>query len=512
MKVSNAILLAVLAVEASARVSNTAYNKWHQTELERWLSDHNIPYPAASDRKDLQNIVEKNWDNHVSKGQEIERDVKANKDTLLNRVKSTWYETEDNAQNAWSNVKDWIFDSWSESQLKAFCDKHDIPVPQPRTHDVMLQKVRSNYETVAQKAGETSAYPGDWLYNTWSTSDLKKWLDERGVSVPQPKNRDKLVAAVRRNARIAYLKEQDATSTASEAIQSAFASVSDKVLDTWSESQLKKFCDENAITVPQGTKANELRALIRKHRARVLGEDTAGKFGAATSSAGNQFAKATDSAALMIQDAFDKATGTWSQSRLKSYLDARGIPVPQNSNVDELRALVRKNAHIAAGGWTFDDWSIENLKNYLLSSGDAAAKATAEKATSTRDELLTAAQSAYDSASAAGGAQWSSATSYLAQATATAKANAFDTWSESDLKPYLESYGIPVPQGSTLDQLRAEARKQFTYYRYGTSSPSGTILAKLGESFRTTWDWVAKQISKGTQAAGDAAEELRQEL
>lgn len=63
-----------------------------------------------------------------------------------------------------------------------------------------------------------------------------------------------------------------------------------------------------------------------------------------------------------------------------------------------------------------------------------------------------------------------------------------------------------------MDQLRAEARKQFTYYRYGTSSPSGTILAKLGESFRNTWDWVAKQINKGTQAAGNAAEELRQEL
>lgn len=73
-------------------------------------------------------------------------------------------------------------------------------------------------------------------------------------------------------------------------------------------------------------------------------------------------------------------------------------------------------------------------------------------------------------------------------------------------------YMQPVPQGSTVDQLRAEARKQFTYYRYGTSSPSGTILAKLGESFRTTWDWVAKQISKGAQVAGDTAEEIRQEL
>ncbi|PKS05082.1 hypothetical protein jhhlp_008449 [Lomentospora prolificans] len=530
MKVSNTIIMAVLAAEATASwLSNAAYNKWHETELERWLSDHNIPYPTPADRKDLEKIVEKNWDNHVvtpyndwdadrlqtylqSKGQEVEINAKANKDTLIDRVKSTWYETEDHAQQAWINVKDWIFDTWSDSQLKAFCDKHGIPVPQPRTRDVILQEVRSNYETVARKAGETAAYPGDWLYSTWSTSELKKWLDEHGVSVPQPAKRDKLIAAVRRNSRIAYLKEQEATSTASEAVQSAFASLSDTALDTWSESQIKKFCDENDITVPQGTKANELRALVRKHRARILGDDTAGKFGAATSSAGNQFAKATDSATLMVQDAFNKATETWSQSRLKSFLDARGIPVPQNSNVDELRALVRKNAHSAAGGWTFDDWSIENLKNYLLSTGDTAAKATAERVTATRDELLAAAQSAYNSASSAGGAQWTSATSYLSQATATAKSNAFETWSESDLKSYLDSYGIPVPQGSTVDQLRAEARKQFTYYRYGTSSPSGTILAKLGESFRTTWDWVAKQISKGAQVAGDTAEEIRQEL
>ena len=36
--------------------------------------------------------------------------------------------------------------------------------------------------------------------------------------------------------------------------------------------------------------------------------------------------------------------------------------MPQNSEVDELRALVRKHAHVAAGGWTFEDWSFSNLK------------------------------------------------------------------------------------------------------------------------------------------------------
>lgn len=134
-------------------------------------------------------------------------------------------------------------------------------------------------------------------------------------------------------------------------MQSAFADLTESMIDTWSESQLKEFCDKNGITgtsypslpppfpfmmlsgfsadtskntVPQGTKLNELRALVRKHRERVLGTAEQ-KFGAATTSAGNQFAKATDSAALMYEEAFQKATDTWSQSRLKSFLDARGV-------------------------------------------------------------------------------------------------------------------------------------------------------------------------------------------
>lgn len=52
----------------------------------------------------------------------------------------------------------------------------------------------------------------------------------------------------------------------------------------------------------------------------------ASAYGAATSSAGNQYAKATDDATLMTQEAFDAAISTWSDSRLKAFLDARGVP------------------------------------------------------------------------------------------------------------------------------------------------------------------------------------------
>jgi hypothetical protein len=107
-------------------------------------------------------------------------------------------------------------------------------------------------------------------------------------------------------------------------------------------------------------------------------------------------------------------------------------------------------------------------------------------------------------------------TSYLAKATAAAKQNAFDTWTESEIKSYLDSYGIPVPQGSKVEELRAYARKQYTYFKYGTTTPSETIMAKLSESVKEAWDWVAHQVGLGADAAkkqaGDAKAKVKDEL
>ncbi|KAI0548532.1 hypothetical protein F4679DRAFT_596680 [Xylaria curta] len=514
-----------IAVGSSNWFSKAAYNKWHETELERWLSDNDIPYPTPADRKDLENLVQKNWDNYAvapykswdtdkltsylkSKGVETKDTAAANKDSLISQVQAQWYETEDKAQNAWADTKDWILDTWTDSTLKSFADKHGIPVPQPRKRDTVLQQIRVNYEKIAKKVGETAAYPGNWLYATWSESDLKEWLDIHGFPAPQPTSRDKLVAAVRRNSRIAYLKSQEQLDAASAKANAAYGTLTDKIIDAWGESQLKEFCDKNGISVPQGSKTNELRALVRKHRAELLGDTVSGSaasaFGAATSKAGNQYAKATNDAALVAQEAFNEAVGTWSDSRLKAYLDARGVPVPQASKTDELRALVRRNSHKVASGfnaWTWDDLSYQHLKKYLIDSGDSAAKKVGESASSTREDLVKAAQNAYASASSAGGDSYASATSYLASATQAAKDNVFDTWSESELKAYLDSYGVPVPQGSTLNELKAEARKQSTYFKYGTSNPVDTAFAKIGESVKGAYQWVMGQLGAGAEEA-----------
>lgn len=259
--------------------------------------------------------------------------------------------------------------SWTESQLKAFCDKHGIPSPQPRTRDTLLTSARSNYESAAKKVGQTAAYPGNWLYESWSESDLKAWLDERGIPVPQPSTRDKLIATIRRNSRLATVKASDAASSASASAKAAQETLGDKVFDSWSDSQIKAWADKNGIKVPQGSKRNELLALARKNRAYLSGDtlsaSAASAFGAATSKAGNEYGSATDAASHKANELFDNAVGAWSETRLKAYLDARGVPVPQSGKKDELLATVRLHSHKASTGysaWTFDTWTAENLK------------------------------------------------------------------------------------------------------------------------------------------------------
>ncbi|KAL8636028.1 MAG: hypothetical protein Q9228_006534 [Teloschistes exilis] len=516
------VALAAESTVASSWFTKAAYNKWHETELERWLSDHNVPYPSPADRKDLENLVKSNWQSKIatpyndwdpaqlqsyvkSKGVDVKKGTESNKQGLVSQVQGLWHESADTATNSYTSVKDWIFDGWTDSQLKAFLDKHDIPAPQPRKRDSLLYTARSNFESIAKKTKQTALYPGDWLYETWSESDLKEFLDERGVPVPQPSTRDKLIASVRRNSRLSAINAKDTAASASASAKAAKESLSDALLESWSDSKIKEWADSNGIKVPQGSKRNELIALARKHRDTLTGDKIASSassaFGAATSNVQNQYAQATDDASLKSEDAFNQAVGTWSDSRLKAFLDARGVPVPQGGKKDELVKQVRLNKHKAASGysaWTFDTWTTENLKNWLSTQNNKAGS----KAGATRDDLLKQAQDSYASASKSGGSNYASVTSYLASATDSAKDSTFDTWSDSELKSYLDSYGVPNYQGSTSNELKAMARRNANYFRYGTSTPQGTLFARLQGGAQWVFDQLKIGVSSGRQSAG----------
>ncbi|KAI9689744.1 MAG: hypothetical protein M1822_009626 [Bathelium mastoideum] len=364
------VALAADRAVASTWFAKAAYNKWHQTELERWLSDHDVPYPQPADRKDLENLVKENWDANVatpyqswdtnrlqsyltSRGKEVKKGTEQNKDSLISQVQQSWQETGDQATDSYNHVKDWIFDTWTDSQLKAFLDYHHIPNPTPRTRDSLLKTVRENYSKAADKAGEAASYPGDWIYQNWSESDLKRWLDERGVPVPQPSQRDKLVASVRRNARIASQQYQAALASVSDSASAAHQTLTDALLDAWSDTQLKEWCDANGIKVPQGTKRNELIALARKHRSKLLSDyssaasSASASLGAATSSAGNQFARASDDASLYGADLRDTVNDWFVWAKEQVGLAPSGAAASARSAAEAARSSAARGTRTA---------------------------------------------------------------------------------------------------------------------------------------------------------------------
>lgn len=118
----------MILVHPLTNKGRVAYNKWHETELERWLSDHSIPYPTPSDRKDLQDLVQKNWEDNVvkpynswdtnqlqnyitSQGQQVAKGAEKSKDSLLKQVTGLWAETVDQANSAYVSVENWLFDT-----------------------------------------------------------------------------------------------------------------------------------------------------------------------------------------------------------------------------------------------------------------------------------------------------------------------------------------------------------------------------------------------------------------
>jgi hypothetical protein len=226
--------------------------------------------------------------------------------------------------------------------------------------------------------------------------------------------------------------------------------------------------------------------------------------GSASSAGAKYGAQATDYAYLNKDKAFGAAVDSWSNSRLKAYLDARGVPVPQNGRIEELRAAVRQNAHRAKvrAGFSddvFDTWSTEQLRDFL-----------GKKAKGTRDDLIVSAKLKYASAAAKGGDAWSSLTAQGAKVTGYL----FDTWSDSDLKSFLDSYGVPVPQGSKRNELIAAAKRNSRYFTQGPDWFNAGFVVQIQNYVYQGIDYI-KNFIAGTsgsaynagQKAGDAASE-----
>jgi len=166
------------------------------------------------------------------------------------------------------------------------------------------------------------------------------------------------------------------------AAAAAKQSLSDALFDSWSDSQLKEWADKNGIKVPQGAKRNELIALARKHSAKLTGDNVAPSassyYGAATSSAGNEYAQATQGVASYVEWIKQKL-GLAASSASASASSATGAAGKSASS-----------ASVSASK------SAKSTASSASKSGQKASDAATESATKSKNRVQEAAQKATD--------------------------------------------------------------------------------------------------------------------
>ncbi|KAI5294487.1 hypothetical protein KEM52_003907 [Ascosphaera acerosa] len=456
-------------------------DRWQEVELKRWLADHDIPYPSATSREDLEQLVRDNWQHKIA--------------APMSRAK-------DSVVDSMVDAKQWVFDTWDDTALKKFLDRHGVTAPAKKDHNALLQAAIDSYDAIATKAGETARYPGDWLYETWSDSQLKEYLDKRGYRVPQHSTRDRMIAAVRRVGFLASKKYDEKYSQAASAAKSAKDGISDAALQKWSDADLRRFFEQHGIKVPHGYSRDQIMGMVEKYR-HLFTASASAAMASATSYVADMTgtaAHATGAAEAEADRKFQQASQLWSDMRLKEYLAARDVKVRARASRDELLKLVYENRDKAAhvyGSWVFDTMNMDNLKQYIASSGHQAEKQMGQ----TREQLLSQARAAYDKASRTSGADWSAATDYIASKARSAADLTLHGWSRRDIENYLKSFGIAVAPSLGLDDLRREAQSHARYFKYGlqTGRAESQLMATVRGMVSGVWGMLRRVAFAGRQ-------------
>lgn len=498
---------------------DTLFGSWQDSDLKAWCDARGIPVPQGSTKESMLASLRKNTHSFTEQ-------AKAKFNDLTSQ-----------------SVGDKVFDSWSESQLKELLDENGIPAPQGSKVNELRALARKNYKSLKNSASEYYAAGASSVSKSGASAatvasksgasvyDQAKKSAESVASEASKTGKDYLAKAKASAESLASEASKTGKSAAAEAKKSAesLASVASKTGKS-AAAEAKKSADSVASVASKTGKsaaaeakksADSLAAEASKTGKAYAG--TAKKsadsvYGEASKSATSAYGKATNVAGDAANDAYENVAGSdnaiynlWSHSRLKSFLDARGVPVPQNGKKDDLIALVRQNSRTARlNAEDFEGWTSEQLRKFAKDSKIKLDK-TAE---ASREELVRQTQLGYAELSkkgndlaAAAKAQYESIKGY-----------AYDTWSETDLKAYLDSYGVPVPQGGTKDELVAAARRNGHYFSSGQTGPvAGSGLVQLAHDgvlglFNFIKSAMGPAVDDATQKAVDVKEEVKAEL
>lgn len=241
--------------------------------------------------QDLQQYVEdqkKNMERLGSQSLDDLKEILSDKWSLSSQPKPWWHIWPSSDSDSWfrhdtsTPISDWFFDTWSQSDLEKFLKRNKIDFDPKASKDTLVNAAKENFKQVSEKLDCSGFYPATGYFSDWSVDDLKDWLNE--YEIPYDKaseTKDDLLDKVRENlyhaSELAEEKRLDvlnALDLAGKQLVDKAGQIKEDVFNTFSTQQLADWLQSHKVAVDEKTAENR-DALIKlaKEHANLLKDD-----------------------------------------------------------------------------------------------------------------------------------------------------------------------------------------------------------------------------------------------
>lgn len=359
----------VLALAALAAADISAFN---EKDVKHFLNDLKVQYDPQAPFEELTKLAESEYEKLRSLGHNVVVDVndKANQEILklATRPKADLQDVFPQTESKWgylfkenNPVQNWVFESWLTSSLQNFLHKNGINFGKKSTKQELLDLVKEKYDQIVNDNGVTGSYPGDWLYESWSLDEAKKWLEDHEIEFDPSHKKEELVNTVKENSYLASLEVIDAKNSLLDLLKLGKKEVFDKgeevkdaFIDGWNYSQLREwlyihgFIDTKPDVYAEDLDIDKLRKIVKSNKAYLVA-DIKDWLAKASASADPYLSKASESAEDAkdyINDTFLVGIESWSKERLRDFLKARNVKFPQFALKLDLISYVKKSVNV----------------------------------------------------------------------------------------------------------------------------------------------------------------------
>lgn len=354
------------------------FNSWTTNDIKQFLNSRKIKYKDTLANNDLIQLA----NSEAKKLESKYKKLKADYQSLVQSPNSLQdYLTFDYLFHNKKPISTWIFESWDVDTLRNFLKQNQIYVSKKMTKPDLIKQIQKKFDKLVEKNQGSQYYPGNWLYSTWTDSDIQNWLNKYQINFDPKASRDQLIDTLSEySASVSnYLTDSmnsllDSLDIYDRPIFDTKGLIKDEFFKTWSYSQLREWLylhdiiDTKPGIYSEDLYSDKLVKLAQTHKLYLL--DDLNSWLASAQSKASPFVTKGE----LGNDSFLAGINKWSKDKLKAFLDARNVQYSMFTTRHQLVELVKNHRNDAIapenyGGWIILDLSTDSIKEWFAKQG-----------------------------------------------------------------------------------------------------------------------------------------------